>query len=143
MQDDIPILQSVRRSTQMGCHGIRAVLDESPNREIRTALRRQLAEYEELFCEADRLLHERGEKGRDISAVARLGSLTVSRMRVRTSPEPEAKIAELMVQGSTRGMLRSMHDLRTMDAVDPKVSSLSMRLLQTEQANIDEMKQFL
>lgn len=143
MQDDIPILQSVRRSTQMGCHGIRAVLDESPNREIRTALRRQLAEYEELFDEASRLLQERGEKARDVSSVARLGSLAVSRMKVRTSPEPEAKIAELMVQGSTRGMLRSMHDLRTMDAVDPKVSSLSMRLLQTEQANIDEMKQFL
>lgn len=143
MQDDIPILQSVRRSTQMGCHGIRAVLDESPNREIRTALRRQLAEYEELFDEASRLLQERGEKARDVSSVAQLGSLAVSRMKVRTSPEPEAKIAELMVQGSTRGMLRSMHDLRTMDAVDPKVSSLSMRLLQTEQANIDEMKQFL
>ena len=143
MHDDIPILQSVRRSTQMGCHGIRAVLDESPNREIRTALRRQLAEYEELFDEASRLLQERGEKARDVSSVARLGSLAVSRMKVRTSPEPEAKIAELMVQGSTRGMLRSMHDLRTMDAVDPKVSSLSMRLLQTEQANIDEMKQFL
>ena len=127
----------------MGCHGIRAVLDESPNREIRTALRRQLAEYEELFDEASRLLQERGEKARDVSSVARLGSLAVSRMKVRTSPEPEAKIAELMVQGSTRGMLRRMQDLRTMDAVDPKVSSLSMRLLQTEQANIDEMKQFL
>lgn len=143
MQDDIPILQSVRRSTQMGCHGIRAVLDESPNREIRTALRRQLAEYEELFDEANRLLQERGEKARDVSSVARLGSLAVSRMKVRTSPEPEAKIAELMVQGSTRGMLRSMHDLRTMDAVDPKISSLSTRLLQTEQANIDEMMRFL
>ena len=138
MPDDIPILRSVRKSTQMGCHGIRAVLDE-----IRTALRRQLAEYEELFCEADRLLHERGEKGRDISAVARLGSLTVSRMRVRTSPEPEAKIAELMVQGNTRGMLKSLHNLRTLDAVDPKISSLSTRLLQTEQANIDEMMRFL
>ena len=110
---------------------------------VRTALRRQLAEYEELFCEADRLLHERGEKGRDISAVARLGSLTVSRMRVRTSPEPEAKIAELMVQGNTRGMLKSLHNLRTLDAVDPKISSLSTRLLQTEQANIDEMMRFL
>lgn len=143
MPDDIPILRSVRKSTQMGCHGIRAVLDESPNREIRTALRRQLAEYEELFCEADRLLHERGEKGRDISAVARLGSLTVSRMRVRTSPEPEAKIAELMVQGNTRGMLKSLHNMRTLDAVDPKISSLSTRLLQTEQANIDEMMRFL
>lgn len=143
MQDDIPILQSVRKSTQMGCHGIRAVLDESPNREIRTALRRQLAEYEELFDEASRLLQERGEKMRDVSSMARLGSLAVSRMKVRTSPEPEAKIAELMVQGNTRGMLKSMHNLRTMDAVDPKVSSLSTRLLQTEQANIDEMKQFL
>ena len=48
-----------------------------------------------------------------------------------------------MVQGNTRGMLKSLHNLRTLDAVDPKISSLSTRLLQTEQANIDEMMRFL
>ena len=33
--------------------------------------------------------------------------------------------------------------VRAMGVLDPKVSSLSTRLLQTEQANIEEMKHFL
>ena len=36
-----------------------------------------------------------------------------------------------------------MHNIRMMGLLDPKVSGLSNRLLQTEQANIDQMKGFL
>ena len=39
--------------------------------------------------------------------------------------------------------VKSMQNLRAMGVLDPKVSSLSTRLLQTEQANIEEMKHFL
>ena len=66
-----------------------------------------------------------------------------SKMRIRSSADPTSKIAELMLQGNTRGMIKSMHNIRTMGILDPKISSLSNRLLQTEQANIDQMKQFL
>ena len=48
-----------------------------------------------------------------------------------------------MLQGNTRGMIKSIHNSRTMETLDPKVSALSNRLLQTEQANIDQMKRFL
>ena len=64
-------------------------------------------------------------------------------MQVRASREPVSKIAELMLQGNTRGMIKSMHNIRNMGVLDPKVSSLANRLLQSEQANIDSMKQFL
>ena len=43
------------------------------------------------------------------------------------------EIAEMLVQGNTRGMVKSMQNLRAMGVLDPKVSSLSTRLLQTEQ----------
>ena len=66
-----------------------------------------------------------------------------AKMKVRSSADPTSKIAELMLQGNTRGMIKSMHNIRTMGVLDPKVSSLSNRLLQTEQANIDQMKQYL
>ena len=49
----------------------------------------------------------------------------------------------MMLQGNTRGMIKSMQNLRTMGVLDPKVSTLSRRLLQTEQANCNQMKQFL
>ncbi len=143
MTNDIPMLRSIHQATQMGCYGIQTVLDETADRQFRAALRQQLAEYEELSGEAARLLHEHGAKTKAVNPMAKLGSAMTSKMKVRSSADPTSKIAELMLQGNTRGMIKSMHNIRTMGVLDPKVSSLSNRLLQTEQANIDQMKQYL
>lgn len=64
-------------------------------------------------------------------------------MRVRMSRDRDARIAELMVQGNTRGMIKSIHTLRTIPFTDEKVTALSRHLLETEQRNIEEMKRFL
>ena len=143
MTNDIPMLRSIHQTTQMGCCGIQTVLGETADRQFRAALRQQLAEYEALSGEAARLLQEHGAKLKPVHPIAKLGSAMTSKMKVRSSADPTTKIAELMLQGNTRGMIRSMHNIRTMGVLDPKVSSLSNRLLQTEQANIDQMKQYL
>lgn len=143
MQNDIPMLQEIRKTTQMGCFGIQTVMDETMHRSFRGALQSQLKEYEKIFNEADRLIKEKGAQGKNISPFAKIGSAMSSKMKIRTSSEPTAKIAELMLHGNTKGMIKSMHNIRTMGVLDPKVSSLSNRLLQTEQSNIDQMKQFL
>lgn len=143
LENDVAMLNSIRQATQMGCYGIKVVMNETANRDFRAALRQQHAEYEEIYSEADRLLRERGGKVRDIHPLAKYGSAMSSKMRIRSSVDPTAKIAELMLQGNTRGMIKSMHNIRTMGVLDPKVSSLSNRLMQTEQANIDQMKQYL
>lgn len=143
MTNDIPMLQSIHKATQMGCYGIKTVLNETADRQFRAALRQQLAEYEALTGEAARLLHDHGASPKNINPMAKAGSAMTSKMRIRSSVDPTSKIAELMLQGNTRGMIKSMHNIRTMGVLDPKISSLSNRLLQTEQANIDQMKQYL
>ena len=40
-------------------------------------------------------------------------------------------------------MIKSMHNIRTMGNLEPQVASLSRRLLQTEQNNINQMKHYL
>ena len=137
------MLNSIRKTTQMGCIGINAVLNETRNQEFQEALRSQLREYDEIYNEADRLLRERGGQVKSVHPLVKQSSVLSSRLRVRASEDTTSKIAELMLQGNTRGMIKSMHNIRTMGILDPKVSSLSNRLLQTEQANIDQMKQYL
>ena len=143
MLNDISMLNSIRKTTQMGCYGIQTVLDETEDHEIQEALRSQLAEYENIYSEADRLLREREGRVKNISPLARYGSAMSAKMKVRMSDDPTSKIAELMLQGNTRGMIKSVQNIRSMGLLDPKVSGLSNRLLQTEQANIDQMKGFL
>ena len=143
MQNDISMLNSIRRTTEMGRYGIETVMDETQDHEFQAALRSQLQEYESIYAEADQLLRERNGKPRNINPLARYGSALSSKMKVRGSSDPTSKIAELMLQGNTRGMIKSVQNIRTMGVLDPKVSGLSNRLLQTEQANIDQMKGFL
>lgn len=143
MGNDMNMLNSIRKTTQMGCIGINAVLNETRNQEFQEALRSQLREYDEIYNEADRLLRERGGQVKSVHPLVKQSSVLSSRLRVRASEDTTSKIAELMLQGNTRGMIKSMHNIRTMGILDPKVSSLSNRLLQTEQANIDQMKQYL
>ena len=137
------MLNAIRRTTEMGCYGIKSVLNETANREFRGALRAQYDEYAQIYEEADRLIRERGGRIKDLNPMAKYGSAMSSKMRVRASIDPTAKIAELMLQGNTRGMIKSMHDIRTMGTLEPRVASLSRRLLQTEQNNINQMKHYL
>lgn len=143
MENDIMMLQSIRKASQMGRFGIQSVINETCNRSLRGALRSQLSEYSQIFSEADTLLRDRGAERRDIGAMAKLGAFMTSKMKVRTREDATAAIAEMLIQGNTRGMIKSMNNIRSMGILDPKVSCLSGRLLQTEQANIDQMKPFL
>lgn len=143
MSNEIPMLNSIRKTTQMGCYGIKAVMNETVNRSFRSALRQQYEEYAKIYEEADQLLQDRCGKAKDVTPIARYGSALSSKLRVRAAVDPTAKIAELMLQGNTRGMIKSMHNIRTMGMLEPKVSGLSKRLLQTEQDNINQMKQYL
>ena len=137
------MLNAIRQTTEMGCYGIKSVLNETANREFRGALRAQYDEYAQIYEEADRLIRERGGRIKDLNPMAKYGSAMTSKMRVRASIDPTAKIAELMLQGNTRGMIKSMHNIRTMGTLEPRVASLSRRLLQTEQNNINQMKHYL
>ena len=111
--------------------------------DILTQLEEKRQALEKREQEADRLLRERGVRLSGVNPLAKYGSMLTAKLRVRSSRNTTARIAEMLVQGNTRGMVKSMQNLRAMGVLDPKVSSLSTRLLQTEQANIEEMKHFL
>lgn len=143
MTNDIEMLNSIRKSTEMGIYGIQTVMEETADTALCRELSSQLEEYEKIYEEADDLLRDRGGQGKNVSPIAKLGSSLSAKMQIRMAKDPTAKVAELMLQGNTKGMIKSIHNSRTIPVLDPKVSTLSNRLLQTEQSNIDTLKTFL
>ena len=57
--------------------------------------------------------------------------------------EVNSKIAEMMIRGNTSGVIKGLKNLHQMEQQDDSVSALSLKLLDTESANVDQMKQFL
>mgnify|MGYP003315602394 CR=1 FL=1 len=54
-----------------------------------------------------------------------------------------SKIAAMMIQGNTRGIIKGYKNLNQLAASDERVTALSRKLLDYEQANIRQMQGFL
>ncbi|MBE7007391.1 MAG: hypothetical protein E7424_09675 [Ruminococcaceae bacterium] len=142
MNQDTQMLQQICKSTQMGQSGIRAVFTGAREPAMKQALASQLREYDAIHHQADRLLRDRGESAQRIPGLVLAASRMGAQMRLARDGS-SSKIAEMMIEGNTKGMVKSMRQNRALHALDPKVSNLSNRLLQTELTNIEQMKPFL
>lgn len=142
MQQDVEMLNQIRKTTKMGQVGIHAVMKGGINTEFHDALKSQLQEYDAIYHEADSLLKQRDGEEENLSPLAIWGSTMASRMKMKADGSV-SKMAEMMIEGNTKGMIKSIQSIRSMGVLDPKVSALSNRLLQTEISNIAQMKGFL
>jgi len=142
MNQDTQVLRQICKSTQMGQSGIRAIMKRAQEPAMQQALSSQLREYDAIHHQADRLLQDRGQSAPRIPALVAKASRIGSHVKTKRNGS-SSSIAEMMIQGNTKGMVKSIRQNREYHALDPKVSSLSNRLLQTELANIEQMKPFL
>ncbi len=142
MLTETQLLNHIYQTAEMGVDGIDTVLRYAQNPRLIDALTAQRTEYEKLQSSAGSMLHARGEPSKGISPVARLSSEAMSTMKAMTD-RSATNIAEMMIQGSTTGVTKSLRTIRDCDLRDGEVRDLADKLLYTEQSNIEEMKKFL
>ena len=66
----------------------------------------------------------------------------MTRMKL-TGHNADSKIADMMIQGNTKGMVKGLKDIHQFAQQDGPVCALSQKLLDTETANIRQMQNFL
>ena len=142
MLTETEMLQYVYQATEMGRDGIQSVLKYADEEPFRQALEQQLTEYEKLCGSTGQMLKERGEEPKGINPMAKVSSEVMSTMKTMTD-RSSSKIAEMMVQGNTMGMTKSLKHLHDYHGRDERVKDLANKLLKTEEANIEQMKKFL
>ncbi len=139
---DTQLLQYVHKTAEMGIEGLRDVEDRIQDQDLRRAVRRQIAEYQEISKESGEMLRAKGEEPEEPGLMARMSSEVMS--TAKTFPEASAsKIAEMVIQGNTMGITKGTKHLNDYAGDDPKVKALARRLISTEQDNVEQMKQFL
>lgn len=136
------LLNAVRRETEMGVVGIHAVLRYADDGDFRMALQGQLAEYNKLQVEATRLLSQRGGVKHDLPQMAKRCAKMTARMKLLQDGSA-SKIAGMMIEGNTKGMVKSLRNLRLYCGGDLPTATVARRLLETELANIEQMKPYL
>lgn len=142
MKNSQQILSSVLKTTQMGQIGIRSVLDTRMRPGLRRALEQQLREYDQIETEAHTLAAQRGWELEDLDPAVRMMSNMVTRMKL-SAGGTESKIADMMIQGNTKGMIKGLRNMHQFPREDSRITALSQKLLDTETANIRQMQAFL
>ena len=142
MKNSREILSSVLKTTQMGQIGIRSVLDTSMRPGLRKALESQLREYDSIETEAHSIATQRGWDMTELDPAVRLWSDMMTRMKLN-GRNTDSKIAGMMIQGNTRGMIKGLKNLHQFAVQDEQINILSQKLLDCETANIRQMQGFL
>ena len=142
MKESKELLSSILKTTQMGQVGIRSVLDSAMRPTLRKALESQLQEYDTIETEAHCIASSRGWQVPELNPMVRNMADMMTRMRL-TGGNTDSKIAGMMIQGNTRGMIKSLKDLHQYNKQDFQIKFLSQKLLDCENANIRQMQGFL
>ena len=142
MKNDQQMLSSILKTTQMGQIAIRKVLDTSMRPSLRTALQSQLQEYDSIESDAHALASQRGWDLQEVQPAKRMATGIITHMKL-SHGNSDSKIAGMMIQGNTRGMITGLKNLHQYQQQDSQVSALSQRLLDCETANIRQMQAYL
>lgn len=142
MKTSKEMLSSILKTTQMGQIGIRSVLDNSMRPGLRKALESQLTEYDSIESEAHFLASQRGWELPELDPAVRFMTDMTTRMKLSRG-NSDSKIADMMIQGNTKGMIKGLKNLHQFPEQDDQISTLSQKLLDCETANIRQMQGFL
>lgn len=142
MKDSKDILTSALNTVQMGQIGIRSVLDRSVRTDVRQALESQLKEYDSIETQVDAIAASRGWQLKEVDPAVRAMSNMMSRVRL-AGGDTDSKIAAMMIQGNTRGMILGLKNLHRFSKKDLPVENVCQKLLDFEVENIRQMQGYL
>lgn len=142
MKDSKDILSSMLKTTQMGQVGIRSVEKAANGEQLKKALKSQLKEYNQIEQETYALARERGWQLSELNPMARTMADMASRSKLMYNKN-DSRIAEMMVQGNTRGVIKSLKNLHRYHQNDGQVTAMAQKLLECENNNIKQMEGFL
>ena len=136
------VLNDIIKTSQMGINGINTVMPQTKQPALRQALKVQRREYSDIEQQAKLLAQRKGYPIDQLKPINRKLGALISRGQL-IGGDADSKIAGMMIQGNTRGMILSLKNMRRCNSPDPQVAELSQKLLETEKNHIETMEGFV
>lgn len=139
---DEKMLTSVLHTVQMGQSGIRCVMEKAVSADLKKEMKQQLEVYDAMEKEALNLGTRKGLQLTNIHPAILRMSEAMAKMRLM-SGQRDSKIAGMLIQGNTRGVILGSKNLHHGQSVDPQIRELTQRLVAQEKCSIENTQQFL
>lgn len=142
MNQNTEFLNYIYENSQMGIDTVSQLSGIVDDPELSRQLSSQLKEYQSINNDAVKQLHASGNVVRGLSKAAEISTYMTIGMKTLANKSPE-HISEMMMEGSTKGVVDVTKKLKKYPDADSGTISLANKLLKTEQHNLEELKHFL
>lgn len=142
MNGNVELLNFIYQNAEMGKDTTNQLIDIVENDSFVDLLKRQYGEYHDFFKAAKEKINElqKAAKGKD-SFSKGMAYLMINVKTLRD--KSPSHIAEMLIQGSTMGTVDLIKKMREYGEADKGILELADKLLQFEEKNIQELKNFL
>lgn len=109
---------------------------------MKKTVEKQLAEYQFVFDTAGRKIDALNVDAKDVSPMMQTAATAMLNIQSLTD-KSESHIAEMVIVGSTRGVIQTTRRIRDYKDANVDAVNLAYRLLSIEQNNIDDLKHYV
>ena len=142
MKGSKDVLSSILKTTQMGQIGIRSILKNKLQPNLRTELISQLHEYDAIEQEAHGIALSRGWKLEELNPAIK-GMTNMMTASMLSFGNLNSKAAQMMIQGNTRGIIKGFKNLNQYPPSDQRIVNLAQKLINYEETNNRQLQGFL
>lgn len=136
------VLNSIYRGAKTGSQAISDLLPKVENSRFCSDLQTQEQEYNTIAADAANLLISIGSEPEPVGALKKAGMKMGVEMNTMVNNDT-GYLAQLMIKGSTMGITNMTKVLNNYKNSDQQITALAQRLIQSEQQNIERLKQYL
>lgn len=144
MSPDAVFLQEVYKGVCMGTDSINTILGKAKDKAMREELTKELDGYQDYANKARNKLSEMSVTAKEVGMLAKLPSEMSIAMNTLVD-DSTSKLAELMIDGNTMGVIQMKKDLNRAksEGVSQDAINLAEDVVAFQEKNIEKMKTFL
>ncbi|MCB2292760.1 hypothetical protein LGK95_04315 [Clostridium algoriphilum] len=142
MDNNIEFLNYIYQNAEMGKDTISELITIVEDASFKNILESQLKEYTEIFDISSNKIEQAKKTSKGIGTFSKFTTYLMINFKTMKNKTP-SHIAEMLIQGSTMGIVDLTKKIKEYKDVAPDILALADRLLKFEIQNVDEMKKFL
>lgn len=141
-QPDTELLRDIYQDARMGEETIKTLIKSVEDNQIRSDLQAQMAGYVDFYGRAQKELAKRHADPEEVGALTKASSYLGVKLNALIDHTP-SHIAEMMIQGSTMGVVSMTESMNKHAGAGHEAKSLAADVVSFEQKNIERMKSYL
>lgn len=142
MNGNVELLDYIYQNSQMGVRTLKKLRKIVQDEVFKKYLNMQYLEYLDIHQKAKYILNKNGYKEIGITTWEKMRTCTMITMNTLTDKSP-SHIAEMLIIGSNMGIINGIKCIKKYKNAKLGLLQLMNRLVETEENNVQQLKQFL